>query len=255
MSFQRMTKTGSDYGINSKKSYSPIGFFTPEDIKTVLDFAYTMAYTEEGQHRRMRSGGQHQRKPGEIFCDTFQGKLAEVGVKNYLDQNGIICSGVNFETWGLGRWDSTDLEIDNIKINIKSSKFFANLLLLETKDWDVRGIYLPNIDTGSGEYDYFIFVRIKPSIERILKNLELYYSETAEKAKIEEAVNKQKWSFDIPGYITREDLIFIIKERYIIPQNSTLNRTTTMDAANYYIQAGDFRNTIELILHLKTTIN
>ena len=50
-------------------------------------------------------------------------------------------------------------------------------------------------------------------------------------------VNDRVWEFDIPGFICRKDLIYIIENEFIIPQNAWLNGRTRMDADNYYVQA------------------
>ena len=215
MTFHKMKKTQQEYEISSKNNFFSLINFSLDEINSVLFFSYQMAFTDKGEHRKRRSGGQHNRKPGEIFADTFQGKLAEIGVKKFFNENGLECGEINFETWQLGKWDTSDLEINGKKINIKSSKHFANLLLLEVKDWDEQGLYLPNSDSGNSKYDYFIFVRIKPVIENIMKKLRLYYSSKAELAELKESIEKENWSCDIPGYITLDDLRHIIKENFI----------------------------------------
>lgn len=52
----------------------------------------------------------------------------------------------------------------------------------------------------------------------------------------------ESWTFDIPGYATREDLIQIINDGFILPRGSMLNGKMKMDASNYYIQTGDMRS-------------
>lgn len=52
----------------------------------------------------------------------------------------------------------------------------------------------------------------------------------------------ENWIFDIPGYVTRNDLIYVINHNYLIPRGSMLNGSTRMDASNYYVQTGDMRN-------------
>lgn len=58
--------------------------------------------------------------------------------------------------------------------------------------------------------------------------------------------NCNRWSYDIPGFITHEDLCYVIKNEHIIKQGSILNGSTKIDADNYYVQTGDMRN-IELM--------
>ncbi len=119
----------------------------------------------EGRHRAHRSGGKELRTPIEIFKNTLQGKIAEIVLYNYFLDNGIKCQDVDYSVSGKGSWDDTDLGYKNIKISVKSAAYFSNLLLLETKDWDTNGRYIPNINNPdvADIYDYFILVRIKPS--------------------------------------------------------------------------------------------
>ena len=50
----------------------------------MLKFAYAMTFGKSGEHRRYRSEGSHLRRNGEIFWDTFQGKLAKFFVYSGL---------------------------------------------------------------------------------------------------------------------------------------------------------------------------
>ena len=79
-----------------------------------------------------------------------------------------------------------------------------------------------------------------------MKKLRLYFADTlnknTEKILFEE-INNNDWLFNIPGYVTQEDIISIIKSNNIILKDQYLNSfKTQMDADNYYIQAGDLRN-------------
>ena len=105
----------------------------------MLEFAHAMTFGKSGEHRKYRSGGSHLRKNGKIFCDTFQGKLAEFFVNKELTRMSINCPKPSIEEQGLGVWDDEDFSIKNTLINVKSMAFFSNLLLLETKDWDISG--------------------------------------------------------------------------------------------------------------------
>ena len=75
---------------------------------------------------------------------------------------GINCQNPCIEKWGLGTWDHEDFFINISLINVKSMAFFSNLLLSETKDWDMSGKYIPN----SKYYDYFVVVRIKSELKK-----------------------------------------------------------------------------------------
>lgn len=233
--------------INGKKEFvSNIEKFKSDTIKETFDFAYAMSFGMSGEHRKYRSGGTHLRKNGEIFANTFQGKLSEFAVYNSL-QKFFKLSKPDLSTYGLGEWDDYDFVINNKKISIKSTKSFGNLLLLETKDWNESGEYIPNIEKGTSVYDIFILVRLKPCCEDILKKMRLLYSNSESKEKLEKEILFLEWNYDIPGFITQEDFKYAIINRHIIKQGDLLNGKTRIDADNYYVQASDMKN-LDLIV-------
>ena len=70
--------------ISVKKYFDEIGCIKDEYAKKSFEFAYSMTFGSKGQHRAYRSGGRHRRKNGEIFANTFQGKLCEFAVYQTL---------------------------------------------------------------------------------------------------------------------------------------------------------------------------
>lgn len=48
-------------------------------------------------------------------------------------------------------------------------------------------------------------------------------------------------TLEVVGYVSNDSLVKMIEEGYILPQNSTLNGKTRMDASNYYLQSGFFK--------------
>lgn len=232
--FKKMNINGNIYTINSSVRFNPIMNFDLNTIKRVFDFAYDMSFGRSGEHRDHRSGGTHRRRNGEIFANTFQGKLAECAIYNYLCD---VCeiSEPDFDTYGLGEWDNADFCINNHNISVKSTKSFGNLLLLETKDWSEEGIYLPNNEA----YDFTFLVRLNPYCEDIMRRDRKLYTDDMPDGELRELVINNTWEFDIPGYITLNDLKYIIQNNYVLPQGAFLNGKTRMDATNYYVQSGD----------------
>ncbi|AZA82223.1 hypothetical protein C1637_09670 [Chryseobacterium lactis] len=203
-----------------------------EFISIAFKFAYEMAYGE-GFHRDHRSGGSLIRTPDEVFANTFQGKLAELILDDELKKNDITTSGVDLGIFEKGIWDHGDIVANGKNINVKSMAFFANLFLLECKDWDENGTYTP--DGGAFIYDYFVCVRIKPNLKDLFKNGD------SDIEKMSKILNMQDLYFDIPGVLSHETLKEIIKREYILKKGDKLNQTT-MDADNYYIQSGDLKD-------------
>lgn len=217
-------------------------------VLEVLEFAYDMTFGQKGEHRKYRSGGIHHRKSGEIFCDTFQGKLAEFFFYERLSKLGINCPKPEIERWEKGRWDDQDFIINNIRISIKSMSFFSNLLLLETKDWDANGNYTPN----KKNYDLFVIVRIKPDLKSFFRQKRILYTNFLKEKLVREIITGIEFEADIPGYVKHEKLVEIIKDNQILPQNAFLNGRIKMDAENYYILSKDFTK-FENIKNLFTT--
>lgn len=242
----------SNYYVSCKKTFAgtPI---SSEAIQIALGFAYEMCFGT-GHHRNCRTGGQHERKGGEKFCNTFQGKLAEIILYNYFKSEGLEIKEPDLGIYKEGVWDDSDLEIRGKKINVKSAGSQSNLLLLETKDWNTEAQYIPNIllDNGSSvSYDYFILVRIEPDIKKLFKAGNIFYSNEISRKTIDDILLAKTWNFDIAGYCTNTDVIKTIADNYMLPQNAMLNQYTKMDASNYYIQSGDMKCIKDLVQELK----
>lgn len=237
--FRRLQKHNNAYYIIEKRPFIRRGKLKPETIETVFNFAYEMAFTDK--HRNTRSGGSKGRTNGEIFANTFQGKIAECAACNFFfqyDQSAVP----DFGAYEKGVWDSVDITVCGKQIAVKSTKHFGQLILLETKDWDIYGRYIPNIGVSTCAYDYLMLVRITPSCEDLLRKERLLYSNQIDRSRLQQICCSQKWEYDYAGYITRDDLIHIIRNGYVLPKNSLLNGKTAMDAENFYVHAADLRN-------------
>lgn len=225
-----------------RKQFIPFKKLDDIYVRKSFDFAYGMTFDNKGQHRGHRSGGKHIRKNGEIFANTFQGKICEFALYQLL-KNDFDINEPDLELYGLGKWDSYDFKINNQLISVKSTKFFGQLLLLETRDWTENGEYIPN---NNEAYDITIMVRLKEDTEKIMKSKRLYYSNTCNKDELWNLLKNRDWTFDLPMYITNEELKFLIKNKYIINQGDLLNGSTKMDADNYYCHIKDMHPIMEL---------
>ena len=85
-----------------------------------------MTFGNRGAHRNHRTGGTILRKQGEIFPNTFQGKLAECAACNlfYKVDRKVF---PDFSVSKLGVWDSVDVVVNGKKIAVKSTDQFAVL--------------------------------------------------------------------------------------------------------------------------------
>lgn len=241
---------GNNYYVQNKRPFNAYASMLAEDKKECFDFAYDMSYGEKGAHRDSRSGGNIHRKKGQIFINSFQGKMAEYALYRYFLSKNIMMEKPDVERYDLGTWDSFDLSVQGKHISVKSTKSYGELLLLETKDWDERGQYKPNIITGNSKYDYTVLVRFNPNGEDIMKRNRLLYQKDNEisgniKEILIEKIYNQEWKYDFPGFIYYSELVKMIEQKRIIPQKAMLNGTTQMDAQNYYFQTGNMHFIIE----------
>tara|TARA_B100001939_G_C16874448_1_gene587985 strand:+ start:372 stop:1118 length:747 start_codon:yes stop_codon:yes gene_type:complete len=236
------SKDGTNFYIPEKKSFRPKRV-DPAHVKQAFTFAYGMTFGREGAHRTHRSGGSYRRRNGEIFCDAFQGKLAEYFVYQSFTEMGIICPEPDTEKWNRGKWDDADFIINEKSINVKSMAFFSNLLLLETKDWDEIGTYIPN----NKAYDYFLVARIQPEAKALFRKRRMLYSDDISSDQITQLLNEQTFSADIPGFVTNTFLRKIIQEKQILPKGAMLNGHTKMDAENFYVISCDFVEVVEIM--------
>ncbi|SES88291.1 hypothetical protein SAMN05421676_10211 [Salinibacillus kushneri] len=242
------------YSFTNKKDFTAYNSFSEEIIEEVFDFAYGMSFGDQGNHRNHRTGGNHRRRKGEIFADTFQGKLAEYALYEVFTDNGIETPEPDTEMYGLGEWDSSDFEINGCKLAVKSTKSFGQLLLLESDDWNADGEYIPNLENGNSRYTAFILIRLTPFASDILKQHRWLYTDTIDKDELKEAIMNETFSYDIPGCISRKMLVQAIEEDLFIPQGAYLGQiyeSNKMDANNYYVQTGDMLDICTLIEHLK----
>ncbi|MBU2996470.1 hypothetical protein KO500_08485 [Cellulophaga baltica] len=243
-------KNTNEYYINNKKSFCGVPI-SREIINKSFEFAFQMVF-EDGHHRAHRSGGVNKRCRRELFANTFQGKIAEFILYQKLISSGLKdIESPDTTIHGKGIWDDVDLVCNQKKINIKSTVFFANLLLLEKKDWNTKGEYTPNLNVDATKnYDYFVLIRLKPDLKNILKKQDIFDSVAIDKIELKGTIDNENWEFDFAGVCTLKTIKHIIKEAYCMPQNSLLNGTLKMDASNYYIQCGNLKDYSYLIEEL-----
>lgn len=255
----KLTKLFSDdsgFRINSSQTFSVKTQASWESVRQALVFAYQMTFTGEGSHRSHRSGGSHNRKPGEILADTFQGKLAEFCFAEAMQNIGYSLSP-DTSVSKLGVWDDSDFHLVGKTVGVKSTKHFGNLLLLEMKDWAEGGVYLPGTSNSNTKaiYDAMVLVRIDRELRQSLKADRLLYSSDLSWDDLVKIVRVSPWHFDIPGYATKSMLNEAVTENLTLKKGSILNGRTQIDADNYYIQSGDLISISTLIPYLESQNN
>lgn len=65
----------------------------------------------------------------EIFRDDFRGKLGEVALRKYIIENipdAKIEGDIDYSVTPIGQWDTVDLKVNGMYINVKSIKQKSN---------------------------------------------------------------------------------------------------------------------------------
>lgn len=165
----------------------------------------------------------------------------------YTRQYGFEVEEPDLGVFGENIWDNVDIDCNGRHISIKSTKERGQLLLLEKGDWNDQGCYIPNINDGGkmAQYDYHMLVRVRPSCEDILRNNRILYGSELPEEVIDILLN-QSWEYCMPRYISRDELIYLIQNNFVIKAGSYFNKTK-MDADNYYVKAYDMHELPEII--------
>ena len=209
-------------------------------VKRSFEFSKEMVYGQ-GHHREAAFGLGEERNKFDIFINTFQGKLAECQIYEYFQKKGIPynVSEPDFSIMGYGKWDTFDFQVKkgniDLYLQVKSTKHFGQLLLLEKHDWNDNGEYIPNAkNNGQLSYDYFVLTRVKPENDIKINEYDILNNTENLKKFI-----YQNWFVEITGVLNRDDFVNkIIKYKYILPKGYLLGKTP-LKVDNYYCQAGD----------------
>ena len=244
--FTPLEFSGGRYRITKGKRFVRTSRLQLSGVSQAFDFAAGMTFEGVGQHRSHRSGGRHRRSDREIFIDTFQGKIAEFAFESVV---GAVTStgGPELFTSHLGRWEDVDFVVGPHRIAVKSTKWFGNLLLLESADWNEQGEYVASLGEPV-KYRAICLVRLGPDLANLSRSLGIAIAPLSID-RLREAVLETAWLFDIPGWIDSDDLRRIVGANQRIARGTTLGRIT-LDADNYYVQAGELRPVGDLLREL-----
>lgn len=236
------SQTNFLYKLTNTKRFIPGNVIDCELVLKTFNFAYENSFGNNGSHTDSR------RKNGERFANAFQGKLTEFAFWNELTNHSIYTNEPDLTKAPNGKSDIAELEFNHYNIAIKSTKSYGQLLLLDTDHWNEEAQYQPYKDSGHTKYDFIVLVRIKPHISDLLKKHRLLYANQVNKDILMEIVCNRKFEYDIPGFITHDDLQTVIAQQQIIPKGTYINKfdkRNKVNADTYYIQTGNLRSMSE----------
>lgn len=213
---------------DGKKKFTPNVSLKHESIMSCVDFAAKMAYGE-GYHNPHAFGAiSYSRENEEIFKNTLQGKIAELAFYNLMCKLNIKPDALpDFQVWGKGKWEDCDFtfKTGEIKVSVKSTKNFGNLLLLEKDRYNALGEFLEPVDDNTPvKYDYIFLARVK-GVD--VCDLE-YYKEFGKNIEVE-----------ITGYLSNGKFKELILDKQIIKKGCIIGIPMLVD--NYYACASDLK--------------
>lgn len=243
----KLKRENDSYHIFSKKPFSSGSEIDTKHVSDSFEFAYNMSFNNE---KDSRGDNRSTQKQGEVFFNAFQGKLSEYAFYEMASPRASSISEPDQTRSNFGIAPTYDFRLNDKKIAIMSTIYYGNLLLLELNEWNRDGEFIPNISSGTAHYDFFALIRLKPSLDNILRKKSFLLTDEFDKEDLKKIIMEEKWEYDFLGYVSLWDLKYIIKEKFILPKNSLLNGKTKMDADYYYIQGNNMRNLEELFREL-----
>ena len=232
MRFKKVKEENGRYSETSKKNFKPL-LGVNEYVKQSVVWAVSQEhFKENGRDKKT------------IIRNAIQGKLGEFGLYKYFKSAGYDMELPDLKIRGYGEYDNGDLFIRGKKIQIKTTKSYYNLLLLNKGDWDQNGNYKyikdVNDEKDKQPYDAFFLCRIKPSTDEVIPDDIDYTIDN-----IIEYISNVNFRIDIPGFVSMDDFKeCIYEERYL--KNKNYLGKLKLDKDIYYFQAGDL-NDIDLI--------
>ena len=145
----------------------------------------------------------------EIFRDDFRGKLGEVALRKYIIENipdAKIEGDIDYSVTPIGQWDTVDLKVNGMYINVKSIKQKSNFLMIETKRYNKDGKYAYlNNDGEEVKIDAYVLVKVNVELDIIANSMHFQ--------KVEQLKNNRIISGEILGGVMHDE--FWRKKHYI----------------------------------------
>ena len=285
--FHLLRKTRSKYSTRTKlpspqtinvpavrKKFEGKRIPSEKEFLSNAEFACKIVFA--GWHRDHRTGGTIKRSDREKIVDVMSGKIAESVVCEALREIGVEVSDPDRSVFGKGKWDDGDLTAvskfgKELRISVKVTKSFGQMLFLEKDDWGPYGNYLPGTDEkrvgtlvrkATDERGRFIAGRLTTDEKAemglcdrtyVVRIASEFYDALNEAVRIAtedsgfdaekfiEAVRpvRNKCFCEVSGYLFQAELSRVIQEGHMIEKGERFGERTVMDASNYYVHIAD----------------
>lgn len=223
-------------------------------LTSALGEAFEFAFSHTvGKKKNLASlfWGSNRQKNVEDFAKVFRGKLCEIGMKKYLDMNGVSVHHPKNIKWEADKFENFDLLVNNNKrLLVKAVPYYSNLLLLDTKLWHEDASF-GNGNKHRIQYDYFVLTRLKPGVIHLFENFALTKNQEVDKEQIKKIVFAPCFKFEVTGYLTKNEIIDLRKNGQILPAGAIVNGNKVLEHEYIYCQAGDLNRASMLIDEIK----
>lgn len=234
--FHRLTESGNAVFITAPKKFNGINNIDKYSVSS-LRWAYDNAYNG---HFKNSS-----RDKFKTMLDAFLGKLGEYAVYEFFKDLDYELELPEIILRQRGEWDDGDLFVAGQKVQVKTTVFTSNFLLLKRNDWDDQGNYRWGKDGLDTNYGAFFLCRLMPNPRQVF----LKEESLEDLIKLCENIS---WRYEITGFMTKKDVIKAINENYIIRKGKMLNGKVKIQEDLIYFQSGDLKDP-ELIPRKKLT--
>jgi len=224
--FHRLNESGNAVFVTAPKKFHETGRIDKYSVLS-LKWAYDNAY-----HGHFKNAS---RDKFQTMLDAFMGKIGEFAVYEFFKKKNYDLEYPELLVRQKGEWDDGDLVVEARKIQVKTTVFTSNFMLLKRNDWDEEANYKWGKDGKDDKYGAFFLCRLQPDPRHAFPN----------ESSLEELIahcENISWRYEITGFIPKKDVVHAISNNYIIEKGKYLNGKVKTKEDLVYFQAGDLRD-------------
>ena len=232
--FNRLNENGNSVFVTSPKKFKECGRIDKYS-STSLNWAYNNSY-----HGYFKGASSNKFS---TLLDAFIGKLGEFAVYEFFKSKNYNLELPELLVRNKGEWDDGDLFVEGQKVQVKTTIYSSNFLLLKRNDWDELGNYKWGKDGKDDKYGAFFLCRMSPDPRKIF----------LKEDSLENLINiceNISWRYEITGFLSKKDVVSGISNNYIINKGKLLNGKIPIREDLIYFQSGDLKDP-ELIPYKK----
>ena len=222
---RKLNESGNSVYVTSPKEFKEDGTINQYSLDS-LKWAYDNAYN--GHFKNARNAFSTMR-------DAFLGKLGEFACYEWWKSKGYKLDPPELILRKRGEWDDGDLVVEERKVQVKTTGYNSNFMLLRKKDWDENANYLWGKNGKDDKYGAFFLCRIKPDPRKI-------FQEESRLMDLISICENTSWKYEITGWLPKKHIAFAIANNFIIPRGRFLNGKVRIEEDLIYFQAGDLKS-------------